>query len=30
MLDFSQPGLAVFDMDSTLIRIECIDETSRV
>ncbi len=26
MLDFSQPGLAVFDMDSTLIRIECIDE----
>ncbi|HET8816903.1 MAG TPA: phosphoserine phosphatase SerB [Pseudidiomarina sp.] len=26
MLDFSQPGLAVFDMDSTLITIECIDE----
>ncbi|CAI8152680.1 MAG: Phosphoserine phosphatase [Pseudidiomarina mangrovi] len=26
MIDFSQPGLAVFDMDSTLITIECIDE----
>lgn len=26
MLDFSQPGLVVFDMDSTLIGIECIDE----
>lgn len=26
MLDFSRPGLAVFDMDSTLITIECIDE----
>jgi len=26
MLDFNQPGLAVFDMDSTLISIECIDE----
>lgn len=26
MLDFKKPGLAVFDMDSTLITIECIDE----
>lgn len=26
MVDFSKPGLAVFDMDSTLIGIECIDE----
>lgn len=26
MIDFSRPGLAVFDMDSTLIEIECIDE----
>lgn len=26
MLDFSKPGLAIFDMDSTLISIECIDE----
>lgn len=26
MLDFSKPGLAIFDMDSTLITIECIDE----
>jgi len=26
MLDFGQPGLAVFDMDSTLITVECIDE----
>lgn len=26
MLDFRQPGLAVFDMDSTLITVECIDE----
>ena len=26
MLDFNQPGLAVFDMDSTLITVECIDE----
>lgn len=25
-LDFSKPGLALFDMDSTLITIECIDE----
>lgn len=24
--DFKRPGLAVFDMDSTLITIECIDE----
>jgi phosphoserine phosphatase len=30
MLDFSQPGLAVFDMDSTLIRIECIDEIAAI
>lgn len=26
MPDFSKPGLVVFDMDSTLITIECIDE----
>src|SRR5690554_2471106 len=26
MLDFNKLGLAVFDMDSTLITIECIDE----
>lgn len=26
MLNFRQPGLAVFDMDSTLITVECIDE----
>jgi len=26
MPDFSKPGLAIFDMDSTLITIECIDE----
>lgn len=26
MIDLSRPGLIVFDMDSTLITIECIDE----
>ncbi|RZQ55200.1 phosphoserine phosphatase SerB [Pseudidiomarina tainanensis] len=26
MPDFSKPGLVIFDMDSTLITIECIDE----
>lgn len=26
MIDFGRPGLAVFDMDSTLISIECIDQ----
>ncbi|WP_411360479.1 phosphoserine phosphatase SerB [Pseudidiomarina salilacus] len=26
MVNLSQPGLVVFDMDSTLITIECIDE----
>lgn len=26
MLNFNRPGLAVFDMDSTLITVECIDE----
>src|SRR5690554_579710 len=30
MIDFSQPGLAVFDMDSTLIQIECIDEIAAI
>ncbi|WP_417667074.1 phosphoserine phosphatase SerB [Pseudidiomarina sp.] len=30
MLDFSKPGLAIFDMDSTLITIECIDEIAAI
>lgn len=30
MLDFSKPGLAIFDMDSTLISIECIDEIAAI
>ncbi|GAB6261570.1 phosphoserine phosphatase [Photobacterium sp. R1] len=28
--DLSQPGLAVFDMDSTAIEIECIDEIAKL
>jgi phosphoserine phosphatase len=28
--DFNQPGLALFDMDSTLIEIECIDEIAKL
>ncbi|MDO6704715.1 phosphoserine phosphatase [Photobacterium sp. 1_MG-2023] len=28
--DLSQPGLAVFDMDSTAIQIECIDEIAKL
>lgn len=30
MINFSQPGVAVFDMDSTLIGIECIDEIAAI
>lgn len=29
-VNFNQPGLAVFDMDSTLIGIECIDEIAEL
>ncbi|MEZ9903260.1 phosphoserine phosphatase SerB [Vibrio breoganii] len=28
--DMSEPGLALFDMDSTLIEIECIDEIAKL
>ncbi|WP_413112945.1 phosphoserine phosphatase [Thaumasiovibrio sp. DFM-14] len=28
--DLSEPGLALFDMDSTAIKIECIDEIARL